>query len=128
MLLRELSRRRMSGLSLYKPQPRQLEFHKCQAPERLAIGANRGMKTTCAAVEVAWAATGTHPYFDYPKEDARIICVAKDQTKIGEVMFRKLFKRDAYRIVFDKTTGYWRGWEPWRDGYDRRKDAKGFIW
>lgn len=123
MILREKSYRKMRGLSLYIPQPHQEDFHRSLAAERLVLGANRGMKTTCAAAEVAMAVTGTHPWQDYPKEDGRWICVAKDQTKIGEVMFRKLFKRGAYRIVFDKTTGYWRGWKPWRDGYDFRKTS-----
>lgn len=112
MLLHEKAYRLMQGLALYKPLPHQLAFHTSQAAERIAFGSNRGGKTTATCAEVAMAVTGRHPYIDYPKENGRCICVAKDGIKIGEVMFRKLFQRGAYRLVFDQTTGYWRRWEP----------------
>lgn len=119
MLLREKSKRLMSGLALYRPLPYQELFHRSNAPERLIVGPNRGGKTTAAAAEVAMAALGKHPYLTYPTNgDMRVYCVAKNEKKIGEVMFRKLFMRGAYRLVFDRETGYYRQWEPWRDGYD----------
>lgn len=116
MLLRERAYRRLRGLAMYQPMPHQLPFHQSNAPERIVFGSNRSGKTTSAAVEVAWAVTGQHPYLDYPKTDGRLICVAKDGMKIGEVMYKKLFRPGAYRIVFDKKRGWWRRWEP--DGRD----------
>jgi hypothetical protein len=110
-----MSLRKMRGLALYEPMPHQLPFHMSRAPERIVYGSNRAGKTLVSAAEVAWAVTGQHPHWDYPKEDGRWICVAKDQIKIGEVMYRKLFKRGAYRIIFDETTGYWRIWNPQTD-------------
>ena len=40
-LLSEKAKREMESLRLYVPLPNQLEFHKSDAPERLAIGGNR---------------------------------------------------------------------------------------
>lgn len=121
-LLRELAYRRMQALKLYEPLPKQDEFHKCQSPERLILGGNRGAKTMCCAAEVAMAVTGNHPYLNYPKEDGRWMCVAKDGIKVGEVFYRKLFMPGAFKMVKDGTTGLWRAWRPWVDGWniDRR--------
>ncbi len=114
-LMSELAFRAMQPLKLYRPMPQQLEFHRCQAPERLAIGSNRAAKTMTAAIEVAMAALGEHPYIDYPKGGMRIICVAKDGTQIGQVMYKKLFKSGAFWMIPDSKTGLYRVYEPWRD-------------
>ena len=90
MLLHEKAYRLMQGLALYKPLPHQLAFHISQSLERLAFGSNRGGKTTAAAAEVAMAVTGNCPYYDYPKENGRCICVAKDGIKIGEAVAQSL--------------------------------------
>jgi hypothetical protein len=119
LLMREVAYRRMQALRIYEPRPNQVAFHKSFAPERLAIGSNRSAKTTACAVEVAWAVTGTHPYLPYPKENGRFICVAKDSIKIGEVMYYKLFRQGALKMVKDDFNGIYRAWRPWVDGYDR---------
>lgn len=118
-LLREVSRRRMQALKLYEPTEKQLAFHKSKAAERLALGGNRGTKTMCAAAEVAWAATGTHPYHDYPKESLKIICVAKDGLKIGQVFYAKLFKAGAFKMIKGED-GFFRAYRPWEDGWDAK--------
>lgn len=119
-LLREKARRHLKAVNMYRPMGRQKEFHVSNAPERLALGSNRGGKTACCAVEVAWAALGCHPYIKYPTADLRIICVAKDQTKIGEVMYRKLFRAGSFMMVKGRD-GMFRAWNPKIDGYDRSK-------
>lgn len=70
-------------------------------------------------MEVAWAATNTHPYLFYPAENMRIMCVAKNIIKIGEVLYRKLFKRGAFDMVRDPETGMFRPWNPKIDGWDK---------
>ena len=112
-LLREMSYRRIQGLNIYSPLPKQLDFHTCPAPERLALGGNRATKTTMCAVEVAWAVTGTHPYLEYPKRDGRCICVAKNGIKIGEVMYRKLFQSGAVKMIFDPKKEMYEPFKPW---------------
>lgn len=117
-LLREKARRHLKAVNMYRPMGRQKQFHVSNAPERLALGSNRGGKTACCAVEVAWAALGCHPYLTYPTSDLRIICVAKDQTKIGEVMYRKLFRAGSFMMIKGRD-GMFRAWNPKIDGYDR---------
>lgn len=128
MLMREKVYRRMQAATMYEPMPHQEAFHRSQAAERLAIGSNRSGKTNVAAVEVAWAVLGKHPYLKYPTNDGRCVCVAKDQTKIGEVMYRKLFRAGAFDMVRGED-GLFRAWDPPRDGYDRdmRKKALPLI-
>lgn len=112
----------MMPTKMYQPLPKQEAFHRSKAPERLAIGSNRGAKTTCCAMEVAWAVTGTHPYLYYPKENGRCFCVAKNIEKIGEVLAYKLLKRGgAMKMARDPETGIYRRWIPEIDGYDQSK-------
>lgn len=122
-LLREKAYRRMMPVRIYEPLGLQEKFHRSAAPERLAIGSNRSGKTTVCALEVAWAVTGTHPYWPhYPKENGRVMCVSKNIIKIGEVIARKLLKRgEAMKMVKDPETGLFRAWRPHIDGYDRSK-------
>ena len=38
----EIAQRRIEALNLYVPQPTQEDFHKCDAPECMLMGGNRG--------------------------------------------------------------------------------------
>lgn len=76
------------------------------------INANSG-KTCCAAVEVARAVTGNDPYNKYPKEGGRWFCVGKDLAHIGQVMWRKLGRAGAFKIIRDYNTDNWRSYRPW---------------
>ena len=125
-LWRELAARRLSPLELYEPTEKQLAAHKSQAIEKLILGSNRSAKTTTAAFEVAMAVTGRHPYVDYPKKDGRCVCVALDGMAIGEVMFRKLFRRGTIRMFYDVRKMQYRPWRPWTDGYDPTKTKPSF--
>lgn len=122
-LITELKERRNEALRLYRPLPRQEEFHRSIAWERVLVGSNRGGKTTPGAIETAWVATGTHPYLKFPKTDLRIFCVAKDQKKISEVFYRKLFRYGAFKIIRDLRTGEYRAFDPVVDS-GREKEAE----
>lgn len=52
-----------------------------------------------------------------PLRDGLCMCIGYDFQHVGQVMFRKLFKPGAYRIIKDKDTGEWRPYEP--DGADK---------
>lgn len=104
----ELSSRRIEALEIYEPLPNQEPFHKCDSQQRIVIGSNRSGKTISAAAEVARAACGRDPYNKYPLKDGRIALVGKSVEHCGDVMYRKLFRAGAYKIIRDEATGEWR--------------------
>lgn len=121
----ELAERRLEALRLYVPMPRQEEFHKCIASERLVIGGNRSGKSACSFVEDARAATGQDPYGKYPKENGNLVIIGKNWQHIGMVVYPMLFKAGAFKIIRDKTSGAWRAFNPALLGdQDRRAQAK----
>jgi hypothetical protein len=118
----EQLKRKIDGLKLYQPMPKQLDFHESQAKERLIRGANRSGKTTAAAVEVARAITGKDPR--YPQEGIAYI-VGKDGKEMANVMYKLLFRAGAYKIIRDAKTGEWRAWNPSNvEDFLRKKETK----
>jgi Terminase large subunit, T4likevirus-type, N-terminal len=116
-IVSELSQRKIEGLRLYEALPEQDRFHKSKSRVRLARGSNRSGKTLCAAVEVARAATGQDPYGKYPKENGRGYGVGKNLDHVGQVMWRKLGRAGAIKMIRDEKTKLWRAFRPW-DPYD----------
>ncbi|MCI0628573.1 MAG: hypothetical protein L0387_44150, partial [Acidobacteria bacterium] len=124
-LVLEKANRQIEALNLYEPLPIQDEFHRCTAPERIIRGSNRSGKTLAACVEVARAVCGSDPYNKYPKENGRWFCVAKDGSQIGQVVWRKLGRPGAFKIIRDRQTGLWRAFRPWDpEDADREREAK----
>jgi hypothetical protein len=116
-LASELEKRRCESLRLYEPLPAQMGFHLCPARQRLCRGSNRAGKTLTSMVELAWAVTGQHPdRGKYPERDGRVIAVARDEGKVGEVFYHKLFRAGAFKIVRDPISGEWRSYRPATDG------------
>lgn len=111
-VLAEFAQREMEALHLFEPMPEQERFFSSNADERVALGGNRGGKTTVACVEIARAVTGQDPHDKYPKRDGRIILVGKDLTHCSKVFFKKLFKPGAFQIIRDAETGKWRTFRP----------------
>lgn len=120
-LLAEAVSRRKEALKLYRPYPIQEDFHASQATYRLARGGNRGGKTLCVAVELARAITNQDPYRKYPLK-GRAIAAGKDLLDVSKVVYRKLFKPGAIKIIRDDITAEWRAYDP-RCDYDREKEA-----
>lgn len=112
-LLAEKALRKIDALNLYRPLVAQSYFHGSLARIRLLRGSNRGGKTLPAAVEVARAVTGQDPHGKYPREDGRWYCVGKDLSHVGEVMWRKLSRAGAFKIIRDLATREWRAFRPW---------------
>lgn len=103
----------MESLKLYRPTPKQWEYHQCLASETLVIGGNRSGKSLCTFIEDAWAATGTHPVEGkYPKEGGNLVIVGANWKHIGLVVVPYLFKAGAFKIIRDETTGQWRAFNP----------------
>jgi hypothetical protein len=114
----------MESLRLYRPTPKQWDFHQCPSSETLVIGGNRSGKSLCTFIEDAWAATGTHPVEGkYPKEGGNLVIVGANWKHIGLVVVPYLFKAGAFKIIRDKATGQWRSFDPALDA-DREKEAK----
>lgn len=110
----ERARRKIEALRLYEPLMQQQQFHASMAPERILRGSNRGGKTLPAAVEVARAVTGQDPVDGrYPKIDGRCFCIGKDLSHVGQVMWRKLSRAGAFKIIRDEHSGAWRAFRPW---------------
>lgn len=109
----ELQERRMESLKLYRPTPKQWEYHQCLASETLVIGGNRSGKSLCTFVEDAWAATGTHPVEGkYPREGGNLVIIGANWKHVGLVIVPYLFKAGAFKILKDPTTGKWVAFDP----------------
>ncbi|NJL70167.1 MAG: hypothetical protein HC888_00535 [Candidatus Competibacteraceae bacterium] len=119
-ILSEMARRRIESLRLYEPLPLQQVFHKSTAYERVVRGSNRSGKTLSAAVEISRAVLGLDPFRKYPLQDGRCIIVGKDNRHIGEVIYRKLFRAGAFRIIRDEETKLWRAYRPSEKGDKER--------
>lgn len=111
----ELRERRNEALKLYRPTPKQDEFHRCKASEVLVIGGNRSGKSLCTFVEDARAATGQDPYKKYPEKDGILVIIGRDWKHIGLVVYPMLFKEGAFKIIKDLETGEWRAYNPVTD-------------
>lgn len=122
-LLVEQAKRKIDALNLYEPLPLQDDFHSTDCRIRLLRGSNRSGKTLSSMVEVARMATGRDPWLKYPSRDGRAYIVGKDLKHIGEVIYPKLFKAGAFKIIRDTVTNEWRAYRPWQDEH-RKKESK----
>ncbi len=120
-MVAERARRMRETLRLFEPTPEQERFFACEADERLAIGGNRGGKTTTTMVEIARAVTGQDPYDKYPKENGVFILVAKDLGQCARVFYRKLFMAGALQVIKDPETKQWRTFRP-NDPADQERE------
>lgn len=120
-----LAQRRMEALRLYEPMPAQQAFHDSMASERIFWGANRAGKTLATCAELARAFTGQDPMDRYPKTGAIWYVVGKDQKQLAEVVWPKLGRPGAFKIIRDLETKEWRTYRPY-DPIDlaRKKDAR----
>ncbi|MCI0565213.1 MAG: terminase family protein [Nitrososphaera sp.] len=77
LLSQKLQRARTNpGLRLYKPHPKQEQFHNSRAKERLLLGGNRSGKTVCGGVETVRFLKGELEY--QPPVRGRIVTVDFD--------------------------------------------------
>jgi len=123
-LERERFRRSIEPLKLYVPNDYQKPLHECQAKEIVVLGGNRSGKSVSVMVELAWAATGTHPVKGkYPDGALNIGIVGKGYRHIGLVLYPYLFKSGSFHIIKDEVTGIWRAYHPLKDK-DRKAERK----
>lgn len=124
-ILIEIIARKSEALRLFEPMPEQERFFSSDAGERVALGGNRGGKTTVTVLEIARAVTGQDPHDKYPKEGGKCILVGKDLTHCSKVFYQKLFKPGAFKVIRDLETGQWRSYRP-NDPADqaRSKEAR----
>lgn len=122
-LIAEKARRTIEGVNLYEPLPTQHRFHVSRAPERIVRGSNRSGKTLSTAVEVARAVLGRDPHNKYPLHDGRAFCVGKDGKHTSQVMWRKLSRAEAFKMIRDRDTGAWRAYRAW-DSLDVQRSAE----
>jgi hypothetical protein len=124
-LITELAVRRAEALAIYEPLPNQQAFHASLAPERLLRGSIRAGKTLPASVEIARALTGQDPYGKWPQTDGVFYMVAPDENHLADVIYPKLFKAGAFKMIRDLKTKLWRSYRPWDPAdVEREKEAK----
>jgi len=121
----ELAERRIEALRLYKPMPKQDEFHSCAASERIVIGGNRSGKSMCTFIEDARAATGQDPYGKYPEKDGVLVIIGKNWQHIGMVVYPILFKAGAFKMIREGDA--WRAFIPGKDDPALAKPAPPLI-
>ena len=92
-LLREKSRR-VERYSIYTPDSieghDQLSFHKNNKYIRLLAGGNQSGKSMSGAQEIAWWATGTHPYRQTEPTPVEIWVISTEYTTIRSGIYRHL--------------------------------------
>lgn len=129
-LLRVQLDRKSEALKIWEPLEIQEQFHKSRCRVRLIRGSNRSGKTLVAAVEIARAVTGTDPHNKYPKR-GDVYIVTEEWGEVGRVIYPKLCRPGAFKVIRDKTTGHLRAYRPWdvedRKRLDQARDAAPLI-
>lgn len=121
----EIESRNREALRLYRPTQIQERYHACTKAIAMFMAGNQSGKSICGFVELARALTGQDPHGKYPKEDGIAIVVGYDEAHIGRIIYKYLFKRDAFKIIKDVETGQWRSFCPWDEADKARiKEAK----
>lgn len=111
--------RLQESLNLFEPSPIQQPIVECIARTILLPGGNRSSKTTIAAYLWSCWLTGKRTHPNLPKEGGRLYCVGKNETHLGEVMYRKMFRPGMFKVIRDLETGLLRAFRPWEE-----EDAK----
>lgn len=93
--------RQRETMRIWKPNPIQEAFHRCLANIRLLLGGNRSGKSLSAILELVRAVTGTDPHNKYPKRNGIAIIVGKDETSLADVIWERLYKPGAFKIIRD---------------------------
>lgn len=86
-----LYRRSCRALNIYRPVPSAVEFHRSMAGEIGIVGSNRAGKSVAAAVEISWAATGTHPIVDKYPIGGMDICMLGPRLEHLRLFYRMYF-------------------------------------
>lgn len=124
-VLREIAERQLDALSMYEPQKLQADFHASTAHIRILKGGNRSGKSTAGFVEDAKIVLQRDEHKKIEKRGGVLAIVAWDTGHIGKVVYPKLFKAGAFKMIRDRETGKWRTWRPWEeDDAKREKEVK----
>jgi hypothetical protein len=107
-LMQIVAKRRCEATTLYEALDHIEPFHASTSPERIVFGSNRAGKTLATMMEVARAVTGRDPHDKYPKTNGRCYIVGYKEKELGEVIWPKLFRAGAFRIIADQVTGDFR--------------------
>ena len=113
----EIAQRECETLNLYVPKPIQNDFHKNRRFIRLVLGSNRGGKTLAAAIETARCLTNQDPFKKHPPEGI-MYALGMNYKHVGQVMWKKLSRFGAMKMIRDPKDHKWRAWNPSRR-YDK---------
>lgn len=90
-------RRAQDPLIHYQPTETQAEFHKSMAKRRLLSSVNRGGKSSCACVELAWLLRGCHPYRKIDGPPLTIIQFTVSRQQAATVIGKKLLQQSELK-------------------------------
>jgi hypothetical protein len=114
-LMAESAKRQSEALNLYEPLPKMAAFHASRKKIRLVVGGNRSSKTTSCVVEMARAFVGKDPFEKYPARAGMYFVFGIDAKHIGSVIYKKLFRAGAFKMVRDPKSMLWRSFNPVTD-------------
>lgn len=112
-LAAEIARRKIEALRLYEPLPCWQKFHESGTRVRLLIDHNRSGKTLAGCVEIARAVTAQDPFGKYPKKNGRCYVIVKTLDHVGQILWPKLGRAMAFKMIRDLQTKEWRAFRPW---------------
>lgn len=110
----KLARRKMEGISLYRPFPAAEAFHECGAKWRILDGSNRAGKTLAAAAEAVRAWLGCDPHDKYIRAGGKSLVIGLDGDHIAQ-MWSKCALPGAFKIIPDEHSGLMRAVRPSKD-------------
>lgn len=114
-VMAESAKRQGEALNLYRPLTNVAPFHECKKRIRLIVSGNRGGKTTASAVEMSRAFLGKDPFEKYPKRNGVFFVFGIDAKHIGNVLYKKLFRAGAFKMIRDPKSFLWRSFDPVAD-------------
>src|SRR6185436_20277776 len=114
-VMAESAKRQSEALNLYRPLPKMQAFHESRKRVRLVVGGNRSSKTTSCVVEMARAFVGKDPYNKYTTRNGVYFVFGIDAKHLGSVIYKKLFRAGAFKMIRDPKTMLWRAFDPVAD-------------
>ncbi len=100
--------RLQESVNIFVPTDIQRQILESDARRLIVSGGNRGGKTIIIAMWLALVALGRHSVPRFNRPNLRIYVVGASAGHLGEVLYRKVFKPGAFKVIKDKKTGLMR--------------------
>ena len=105
--------RQQEAIHLFEPTAIQQPIVDCGARTWVVSGGNRSSKTLICCYIISCWLLGKRTHASLPATDGRAYFVGANETHLGEVMYRKIFRPGAFKTIRDLKTGLLRAYRPW---------------